>query len=300
MKPDAPIHLLGYACGIGAAKAGTELGPETLWRELSTNSGWSDFVTTDIFCPEERAKQLAATPILAEINTQLGSAVQSTIKSGERFIAVGGDHTMAIGTWSGAAAVFGDQQIGLIWVDAHLDSHTPETTPSKNIHGMPLAILLGHGDEQLTHLFNTESKLQPENVCIIGVRSYEPEELALLQSLNVRIIFMDEIKKRGFARVWQEALEHVQKNTAAFGVSIDIDAIDPDEAPGTGAQEANGLHADDIILALQTMSAYAPCIGIEIAEFNPTLDVDNRTLTIAEKLVQSFKTHSETENEKHR
>jgi len=286
------IHLIGYACGIGAAKQECNMGPETVWQHLKATPTWEKFASTLILKPNSQASGLDSAPILTSLNEKYAATISEYVNRGNKFISVGGDHTGAIGTWSGAASAL--NQLGLIWVDAHLDSHTPETSRSNNIHGMPLATLLGYGDPKLTQLLTEQPKIHPENLCLIGIRSYEPEELALLEKLNVRIYFMEEIKQRGFDVIWEEALTRVQKNTAAFGISVDVDAIDPNEAPGTGAPEPNGLHAPDIIANLKKIPHTAKWCGLEISEFNPSLDVDNITLQICLDLINSFIEHGNT------
>src|SRR5665213_879539 len=168
----------------------------------------------------------------------------STLLQQHKFVSVvGGDHSCAIGTWSGvydAMHHLGD--IGLIWIDAHMDSHTPETTPTNHIHGMPLACLLGYGYPTLTGVLHAAPKFKPENVCLIGVRSYEKGEAALLKHLNVRVFFMEEVQERGFEVVLAEAVQHVNQHTIGYGITLDIDAVDPLEAPGVDVPEPEGIH----------------------------------------------------------
>jgi hypothetical protein len=158
-------------------------------------------------------------------------------------------------------------------------SHTPETTESGNIHGMPLAALMGYGDSRLTQLLFSAPKLLPESVILIGIRSFEKAEAALLKRLNVRIFDMYEIQTRGLTAVITEAVEIVSKNTVGYGISIDIDSIDPEEAPGTGAKELNGIASQDLCTALQKLllSPDKRFIGAEIAEFDPNQDKNKKT-----------------------
>jgi arginase len=212
-----------------------------------------------------------------------------------RFVAFGGDHTAAIGIWSGAArglqtAGVNDEppgRFGLIWVDAHMDSHTFATTESRMIHGMPVACLLGQGDPSLTDLAGTQPAVAPENLCLIGTRSFEPGEAALLARLGVRIIPIDEVQRIGFAAALTEARAIASNGTAGYGLSLDIDAFDPAEAPGTGYLEPNGLHADDVAPALRALAADARFVGLEIAEYNPHKDGDGRTARMIERLVKA-------------
>jgi arginase len=213
--------------------------------------------------------------------TLLAHTVSALVKENKFFMVIGGDHSSAIGTWSGVYEAL-HEPCGLIWIDAHMDSHTPETSPTGNIHGMPLAALLGYGALTLTQILSASTKLAPENVCLIGVRSFEPDEEALLKKLNVRIYFMDEVNKRGIKVVLEEARQHVTKYTKKYGITLDIDSIEPQDAPGTGALEPSGIRADALCDALDKVVAEDPLfIGAEIAEFDPTQDKNHKT----EKLI---------------
>ena len=158
-----------------------------------------------------------------------------------------------------------------------MDSHTPQTSFTQNIHGMPLAALLGEGVPELCQLLDDQPKLKPQNVCLIGVRSYEYGERKFLEQLGVRIYYIDEVQERGLSVVVKEAYELVNRFTCGFGLSIDMDAMDPDDAPGVGCREPGGIHGNDLIYALSHMPRNKPCLGMEITEYNPMLDVDNKT-----------------------
>jgi arginase len=207
------------------------------------------------------------------------------VKQNNFFCVVAGDHSSAIGTWSGVYdAIHQQGDLGLIWIDAHMDAHTPETSPSGNIHGMPLACLLGYGYKNLISILQNAPKLKPENICLIGVRSFEEGEENLLKNLGVKVYFMDEVQSRGFKSVMQEATHHVKKNTAKFGVTIDIDAIDPIEAPGVDVPEPNGIRINELREGFQEIINDKKLLGVEIVEFDPHLDINQQT----EKLVVSL------------
>lgn len=203
-------------------------------------------------------------------------------------ITIGGDHSMAIGTWGGIATALKNQDFGLIWIDAHLDAHTPETTQTQAIHGMPVAVLLGKGYPELTSLIKDSPILKPENLALIGIRSYEQAELDFLTTLGVRIFYMDEIKTRGFDAVFEDAKAHVTSNCQQYGLSIDIDAFDPEEAPGTGTLAADGLHADDVLPSLFALAQDPRLLAVEIAEYNPQKDQEDRTLSLMWNLVSTL------------
>lgn len=223
---------------------------------------------------------------IARFSAALADQVEYALRAGGRFVVIGGDHSSAIGTWSGAArALRDDGALGLIWIDAHLDSHTPDTTPSGHYHGMPVASLLGRGDAALTGIAGGAPALAPDNLCIIGVRSFESGELALLTELGVRIFYMDEIRSRGLAPVMRDAIAIAGAGTAGIGVSIDVDVLDPDAAPAVGSPVAEGLGVAELSDALRQVSRLPNLVGCEIAEFDPELDGAAATISAVENLL---------------
>jgi arginase len=177
-----------------------------------------------------------ALPIIVDFNRRLAECVSDAI--GHHFfpVVIGGDHCNAIGTWNAVACSL-NEPLGLIWIDAHMDAHTKETSPSGAWHGMPLACLMGYGVKELAQLKRERPILNPKHLCLIGVRSFEEGEAALLKRLNVKIYYIDEVKRRGLHEVLKEAIDHVNQGTKGYGVSLDVDVIDPSEAPGTGSLE---------------------------------------------------------------
>jgi arginase len=211
---------------------------------------------------------------------------QAGVAAGRRFIVVGGDHSCAIGTWSGARDGLGETEaLGLVWFDAHMDAHTPETTPSGRLHGMPIAALMGYGRAELTGLSRHAPALRPEHLCLIGVRSYEDGERALLDRLGVRVIHMDEIRRIGLRAATEEALAIARRGTAGFGISIDMDVLDPSEAPGVGSRVAGGLTGAELADALRLAQGSDGLLGFEIAEYDPTFDVRFRTADQVRRLL---------------
>jgi arginase len=166
-----------------------------------------------------------------------------------------------------------------------MDAHTRETSPSQAYHGMPLAALLGYGDDALIHLLEQGSVLSPHHVCLIGVRSFEEGEAALLKRLGVRIYFMEEVKSRGFKTVLQEALQRVKQETQGFGLSIDLDGFDPEEIPGVGSPEPDGLKVEDVLPALSLIQNDPAFKALEIVEFNPDRDKGGKTLLFMRDLL---------------
>lgn len=284
------INLIGYAAGIGAPDPGCADGPIQLQRTKAYKKlakqkflfDWHAILKPISSVPND-------IPTIAELNKRLARYTQKLVCDQLRFLVIGGDHSGALGTWSGAqTAVQPHGNFGLIWVDAHMDSHTPATTESGNVHGMPLACLLGYGDKALTQISHAQPKILPGNACLIGIRSFETGEAKLLEQLGVRIYFIEEVKERGLEAVLAEARELVTQNTIGYGLSIDLDAIDPQEAPGVGSPAINGIAAQDLIKGLQMFTHDKHLLGVEIAEYNPHRDLEQRTAKISCDIIDTL------------
>ena len=266
------MNLIGVASGLGAKDPGCADGPLFL-RELRVFQGgkipaaWDGMMRPD---PANIDSTVAAT---AELCVRLADRVQEALKSGRFPLVVGGDHSCAIGTWSGVHHWLGARgPLGLIWIDAHMDSHTFGTTPSGALNGMPLACLLGYGEQSLTGIADTAPKLHPQHVCLLGVRSHEEGEAALLRKTGVRVIGMDEIRKRGVAAMLAEAMAIAGNGTAGYGVSIDLDVLDPAEEPGVGSPVPGGLSCGELEQALRLLRDDPRMLAMEIVEYNPHHD----------------------------
>jgi arginase len=283
------LFLLGYASSIGGANAGSEEGAPTLQKSpylaKLADKGLTLHWQAMIKPPQLPSK-------LEQVQFQCQQLAKETAELAQQkkfFMVFGGDHSCAIGTWSGVASVIQKKgSLGLIWVDAHMDSHTPETTPTGNIHGMPLACLLGEGNANLTSIATSTPKIKPEHICLIGIRSFEPGEKALLERLNVRIFYMDEIKQRGLDAVFAEAIQIASNGTAGYGLSIDIDSIDPADAPGTGVAEPNGLPAKALCQALTQFTNDSRLLGVEITEFDPRRDRNQQTEKLIPEMISAL------------
>lgn len=275
------IPFVGLASGIGGGNPGSAEGPLLLKSRLQIPADWrAMFSSTDLVRePLE---------IIASLNHQLAQEITTLVKEDSFFISIGGDHSSGIGVWSAAASTLRSQgDLGLIWIDAHMDAHTFQTTESGNIHGMPVAVLLGHGEKSLTQIGDSFPKVKPENLVLMGIRSFEKGEAELLNALNVRIYYMDEVTDRGFQTVFKEALEIVSRNTAGFGVSFDLDSIDPKDAPAVGTPVPGGIDAEEFLHALRLFEEFPP-LGFELVEFNPSLDQDNRSLGLIQKILENI------------
>lgn len=283
------VYFIGYASGIAGPNPGSADGPVILKNSLyldtffqnKINIFWQDMVGLD------KPQGLILDNVVKQ-NTLLAKSVSQLVSAHKFFIVFGGDHSCAIGTWSGVKHAIGNKNLGLIWIDAHMDSHTPDTSLTGNIHGMPLACLLGHGNTELINILTNNPKIKPKNVCLIGTRSYEAGEEALLKQLNVRVFYMDEVKKRGIVPVMKEALAIVKKNTTNFGITLDIDAIDPQDAPGTGVVESDGIRIEDLYHALYLLKDDPQLIGAEVTEFDPHKDKDQKTEKIIAHIISSI------------
>ncbi|MBT9538384.1 arginase [Thiobacillus sp.] len=282
------IIVIGAASGAGAPDPATAEGPDALRHYRVFHDTPLQHVEWDAILRVPRAARDTPLHAVAALSARLAAEVATVLAAGHFPLVVGGDHSCAIGTWSGVhRALAGRGPIGLIWIDAHMDSHTFDTTPSGQIHGMPLACLLGHGETALTAIEGTEAKLRPEHVCLIGVRSYEAGEAALLQRLGVRVFAMDEIRRRGLLAVFDEALAIVRHGTAGFGVSVDLDALDPDEEPGVGTPAPGGLRRAELAGALSRLRGDPAFVAMEIVEYNPRRDRGHVTADAAGALVDA-------------
>jgi arginase len=228
----------------------------------------------------------AAFPLGARHAAKVADAVAAAIAAGQFPAVIGGDHAVAMGTWGGVARALDHRPLGLIWFDAHLDAHTLETTPSMNAHGMGAAALLGHGHAPFRAIAG--GALRPEHLCYVGIRSYEPGEMALLRRLGVRIILMEEVARRGIAAALDEALAIATRGTAAFGITIDLDGFDPEDVPGVGLKVPNGPRGAPTLAALAPIARHPALAAIELVEYIPEFDKDLRTARLARDILISL------------
>jgi arginase len=282
------LRIIGAASGLGAQDAGCEDGPVAFhhsqaWHELAHHPGvnWGQ----TLFASD--AKSHTPAMRIAGLCRHLADEVEQTLAAGEFPVVLGGDHSIAVGTWSGVARHVG-APIGLLWIDAHLDSHTQETSYSGAIHGMPLAFLLGRGDKRLLEIGLPGRQLEPAHCVVFGARSFEPEEAEFLASMQVRVIGQAEIEQRGFQAAFDEALAIVAGAPMGFGVSLDLDALDPAMAPGVGSPEPHGLAAPDVLNCLDRLAHVPGLRGLEIVEFNPDRDRQWLTARLISALIGEF------------
>jgi arginase len=220
---------------------------------------------------------------------QLADEVEAILQADELPLVVGGDHSIAIGSFSGAASYFKqhDETLGLIWFDAHADMNTPESTPSGNIHGMPLAALLGYGTPELTNVAGYAPKLDPRLCVHVGARDIDAGERELIQRLGMRFFTMREIDERGMSACMDEAIKIASQGTGGYGVTFDVDALDPGDAPGSGTLVRGGLTYREAHLGMEKIAEAGGMRYLEIVEINTALDVNNKTAELGVELILS-------------
>jgi arginase len=236
--------------------------------------------------PQEKVKFLPEVQAACE---QLATDVQATLRGGELPVVLGGDHSIAIGSVAGVAAFYREreQPVGLIWFDAHADMNTPETSPSGNIHGMPLAVLLGLGAPELTAVGGFSPKLDPRFCAHIGARDVDAGERELIRRLGIRFFTMREIDERGMKVCIEEAIAIASQAPAGYHVTLDVDALDPVDAPGSGTVVRGGLTYRETHLAMEKIAEAGGMASLEVVEINTALDVNNRTAELGVELILS-------------
>jgi len=284
MPAGPAIDIIGAAIGSGAPQPGCEAGPQALRaaglaQALTVADGsvqWVADVADRVrsAAAADPSQRLAA---LADFSPRLAEAVAASCRAGRMPVIVGGDHGSAVGTWSGVALALGrDQPPGLVWIDAHLDAHTPDSSASRMPHGMPLAALLGEGPAALAGLGGWAPKLQPRHVVVVGARSWEAAERARLDRLGVRVIAGDALRGDGLAAALAQARAVASAAPGGWGLSIDLDALDPSEVGGFGSPEPGGPPLAALAAALTGWGHGAGLRAVELAEYNPRLDADGR------------------------
>jgi arginase len=287
------VHLIGAGSGWGAGVREAEDGPRSLQEfglaerlvASRVRARWAAMIE-----PEKRWHDHGTLPqpevfeLVASHNAALADAVARSMAARALPVVLGGDHAIAMGTWGGVARAM-RAPLGLIWMDAHLDAHTVETTPSMNPHGMSAAVLLGHGTPEFLAVGG--AAVRPEHLCYIGVRSYEVAEWALLHRLGVRIFYIDEVHERGLAAVMREVMTIVTRGTRGFGLTIDLDGFDPTDVPGVGLPVADGLRGAEAAAVLRGVARDPRLRALELVEYDPALDRDHRTAQLVLDLLAS-------------
>jgi arginase len=239
--------------------------------------------------PEQKKSGAAHAKYLKEITatcTKNAELVLKSLEAGKVPLVLGGDHSVAAGTVAGVAEFYRrqNQRIGLIWIDAHSDMNTPETSPSGNVHGMPLAAIMGLGPAELGNIFNFSPKVRPENCVLVGIRDVDAHEKENIRRAGVEVFTMRDIDERGMRAVMEEALRMAGRGTAGYHISLDMDWIDPEDAPGVGTPVWGGATYREAHLAMEIIADHGRMLSFEIVEVNPVIDEHNQTADLAVEL----------------
>jgi arginase len=297
MRPKQ-IAIIGAPLDLGSGRRGVDMGPSAV-RVANLNGRLSelgyqveDLGNVPVIQRESqgevnsRAKYL---PQIVETCTLVAEMVEEALGSGRFPLVLGGDHSIAVGAVSGASKHFRQrgEKLGMIWIDAHTDMNTPESSPSGNVHGMPLACCIGRGPEELTNIFGYSPKVDPANVALVGIRSVDGQERDIVQRSGVHAFTMRDIDERGMRSVFEEAIRIAGDGTAGIHVSLDMDAVDPREAPGVGTPVEGGITYREAHLAMEMLGDTGRMTSMEVVEVNPVIDEANRTAILAVQLVMS-------------
>jgi arginase len=290
------ISIIGVPMDLGQARRGVDMGPsairyagvvDRLEKLNYTIDDLGDIVigqpekVTDT--PESNLKNLKA---VVEASEKLANTVDQAIQEGSFPLVLGGDHSIAIGTLAGVAKHY--KNLGVIWYDAHGDLNTAETSPSGNIHGMPLAVSIGLGHPLLTGIGGFEPKIKPENIVIIGARSLDDGEKELIRQTGIKVYTMHEIDRLGMTAVIEETINYLANRTDGVHLSLDLDGLDPHDAPGVGTPVTGGISYRESHLAMEMLEETKLITSAEFVEVNPILDDKNKTASVAVALMGSL------------
>ena len=284
-----PIRILGVPMDLGASRRGTDMGPSALRNAglgpALRDLGYEVAREEDVFVPGMETRDGEGgdphrrfKKEILHVCTRLAARVEKVLDEGGVPLVLGGDHSIGMGTVTGVASHFRkrQQEIGLIWFDAHADINTPESSPTGNIHGMPLSHLLGLGDAELAGLGGFAGKVRPERVALVGIRDVDAGEREIIRRTGVRTWTMRDIDEKGMARVAREVLATVCDGTAGFHLSFDVDGLDPEVVPGVGTPVPGGVGFREAHLLLEVLADSGRMTSMEVVELNPLLDERNQ------------------------
>ena len=296
--PHSHIAIIGAPLDLGQGRRGVDMGPSAL-RVANLNSRVAalGYEVADLgnihsaqaeTAPEgdPRAKYL---PQIAAACGLIAAKVEEALAQGQVPLVLGGDHSVAVGTVSGVSHHYRrrGESAGLIWLDAHADMNTPESSPSGNVHGMPLACIAGLGPTELSSLFGYQPKIAPRNIVIVGLRDVDQMEKPHVRESGVRAFTMRDIDERGLRSVMDEAIRLARDGTAGFHLSLDMDFVDPRDAPGVGTPVRGGATYREAHLAMEMICDSGGMVSMEVVEVNPVIDEVNRTADLAVELIMS-------------
>jgi arginase len=292
------IRIIGVPMDLGASRRGVDMGPSALrvaglqTRLKQLGRQVEDIGNISVRQPEEQHYGEKNAKYLEEISETCKGLAEIARKSLDEDLVplvLGGDHSIAVGTTAGAAAHFNknSKRIGLIWLDAHGDMNTPESSPSGNVHGMPLASIMGYGPAELTELAGIKPMVEPRSVALVGIRELDSKERRLVKESGVHVFTMRDIDERGMREVMAEALRFASDDTAGIAVSLDMDFVDPTDAPGVGTPVRGGVTYREAHLALEMIADSKSMVSFELVEINPVIDLHNTTALLGVELVLS-------------
>lgn len=290
------ISIIGVPMDLGQLRRGVDMGPSAIRyagvieRLERLDYHIDDLGDIEIGRPardkEHCEGNLRNLEEVSEASEKLASRVDEVIKDGRFPLVLGGDHSIAIGTLAGVAKHY--KNLGVIWYDAHGDLNTAETSPTGNIHGMPLAASLGYGHPSLTNIFGYAPKIKPENIVIIGARSLDTGERELIKEKGIKVYTMHEIDRLGMTAVMENAIAYLKDKTDGVHLSLDLDGLDPHDAPGVGTPVLGGISYRESHLAMEMLAESNLITSAEFVEVNPILDDKNKTATVAVALMGSL------------
>jgi arginase len=292
------VRIIGVPMDLGQSRRGVDMGPSALRgaglqaRIKQLGVTVEDIGNLEVKQPEEmqvgekRAKYLQE---IAETCKDLAVTVDKSLSEGFLPLVLGGDHSIAAGVAAGVSSFFrkDKNQIGYLWLDAHGDMNTPESSPSGNIHGMPLASIMGYGPPELVDLAGVKPMVEPRNVVLVGIRELDSKERRFAKESGVHVFTMRDIDERGMREVMAEALRFAGDDTAGIAVSLDMDFVDPSDAPGVGTPVRGGVTYREAHLALEMIADSRAMVSFELVEINPVIDLHNTTALLGVELVLS-------------
>ncbi len=292
------IRVIGVPLDLGQSRRGVDMGPSAVRvagleaRLEALGHVVEDGGNVAVAIPEQKKEGAANAKYLKEITatcTKHAELVVKTLEADKIPLVLGGDHSVAAGTVAGVAEFYRrkEQKIGLIWIDAHTDINTPETSPSGNVHGMPLAALLGLGPSELGDIFGFSPKINPENCVLVGIRDVDAIEKENVRKSGIHVFTMRDIDERGMRTVMEEALRIAGRGTAGYHISLDMDWVDPEDAPGVGTPVWGGATYREAHLAMEIIADHGRMLSFEIVEVNPVIDEHNQTADLAVELALS-------------
>jgi arginase len=292
------IRVIGVPLDLGQSRRGVDMGPSAVRvagleaRLEAIGHVVEDAGNVAVAIAEQKKEGAASAKYLKEITaTCVKSAdlVVKTLEAGKVPLVLGGDHSVAAGTVAGVAEFYRrqSQRIGLIWIDAHSDINTPDTSPSGNVHGMPLAAIMGLGPAELGNIYDFSPKVRPENCVLVGIRDVDTHEKENIRKSGIEVFTMRDIDERGMRTVMEEALRIAGRGTAGYHVSLDMDWVDPEDAPGVGTPVWGGATYREAHLAMEIIADHGRMLSMEIVEVNPVIDEHNQTADLAVELALS-------------